>query len=111
LPPAATPKQEVSPIHAEKVQRNTRPIEGHKEDGIVWINDFNAKGEPIEKALKNDNEHSANYTALLSQIDAEVRAGKKGLKFNDKWFWLYENKTTIGRKPAKDWPLRGDRRY
>ena len=106
LPPSESPRQEVRPVQSEKVQRNTRPIEGHKEDGIVWINDFNAKGEPIEKALEKDNEQSAHYSELLNQIDDEVRAGKKGLKLNGKWHWLYQNGTTIGRKPAQEWPQR-----
>ena len=107
LPPSpAVPKQETPLPKSEPVQRNTRPVEGHKEDGIVWINDFNAKGEPIEKALEKDNEQSAHFAELLNQIDDEVRAGKKGLKINGKWYWLYQNGTTIGRKPAQEWPQR-----
>jgi len=106
LPPAAASRQEAHPVQPERVQRNTRPIEGHREDGIIWINDFNAKGESIEKALEKDNKQSAHYTELLNQIDNEVRSGKKGLKLNGKWYWIYQDGTTIGRKPAQEWPQR-----
>lgn len=95
---------------SEKVQRSTRPTEGHKEDGIVWVNDVNSKGESIEKAFEKDNVQSSSYFALKDQIVAKVNAGKKGLELNGKWHWLYENGSTIGRKPAKQFPQKGARR-
>ena len=93
------------------MQRSTRPTEGHREEGIVWVNDVNQKGEAIEKAFEKDNQQSSQYFGLRDQIDAKIRAGKKGLELNGKWHWLYENGSTIGRKAAKQFPnSRGGRR-
>jgi hypothetical protein len=101
-PPAAQPIQ--------KVERNTRPTEGHKEGDVVWIYAENQKGERYEKALEKDNQRSNDYFELRGQIVERINAGKKGLELNGKWLWLSDRDDYIGRKVAKEFP-KGGRRY
>src|SRR5665647_1149698 len=102
-PPAAQPIQ--------KVERNTRPTEGHREGDVVWIYAENRGGERYEQALEKDNERSNDYFAIRrSIIDAED-AGKKGIVLQGKWCWLSQERDYIGRKPAKTFAKGGGRRY
>jgi hypothetical protein len=102
-PPAAQPVQ--------KVERNTRPTEGHREGDVVWIYAENRGGERYEQALEKDNERSNDYFAIRrSIIDAE-QAGKKGIVLQGKWCWLSQERDYIGRKPAKTFAKGGGRRY
>jgi hypothetical protein len=94
---------------SQKVERNTRPIEGHKEGDVVWIYAENQKGERYEKALEKDNARSDSYFELRGQIIEKVNAGKKGLELGGKWLWLSDRDDYIGRKVAKQFP-KGDRR-
>ena len=102
-PPASQPIQ--------KVERNTRPTEGHREGDVVWIYAENRGGERYEQALEKDNERSNDYFAIRrSIIDAE-QAGKKGIVLQGKWCWLSQERDYIGRKPAKTFAKGGGRRY
>jgi hypothetical protein len=102
-PPAAQPVQ--------KVERNTRPTEGHREGDVVWIYAENRSGERYEQALEKDNERSNDYFAIRrSIIDAE-QAGKKGIVLQGKWCWLSQERDYIGRKPAKTFAKGGGRRF
>jgi hypothetical protein len=100
-PPAAQPIQ--------KVERNTRPTEGHKEGDVVWIYAENQKGERYEKALEKDNQRSNDYFELRGQIVERINAGKKGLELNGNWLWLSDRDDYIGRKVAKEFPKGGRR--
>jgi hypothetical protein len=99
--PAAQPSQ--------KVERNTRPTEGHKEGDVVWIYAENRAGERYEKALEKDNRRSNDYFELRGQIVERVNDGKKGLELNGKWLWLSDRDDYIGRKAAKEFPKGGRR--
>jgi len=88
----------------EKVQRSTRPTEGHREGDVVWVNDVNQKGEPIEKAFEKDNKRSDGYADLFAKIQRAEQAGKKGFAEAGKWYWLSQHGDYIGRKKAKEWP-------
>jgi hypothetical protein len=101
-PPATQPVQ--------KVERNTRPTEGHREGDVVWIYAENQKGERYEKALEKDNQRSNDYFELRGQIVERINAGKKGLELNGKWLWLSDRDDYIGRKVAKEFP-KGGKRY
>jgi hypothetical protein len=94
---------------APKVERSTRPTEGHQEGDIIWIYAENQKGERYEKALENDNQRSNGYFALKDQIIERVNAGKKGLELGGEWLWLSDRDDYIGRKVAKQFP-KGARR-
>jgi hypothetical protein len=102
------PVQAASPAPAapqiQKVERNTRPAEGHQEGGIVWIYAENQKGERYEKALEKDNARSDPYFDLRDQIVERVNAGKKGLELAGKWLWLSDRDDYIGKKVAKQFP-------
>jgi hypothetical protein len=101
-PPAAQPPQ--------KVERSTRPTEGHREGDVVWIYAENQKGERYEKALEKDNQRSNDYFELRGQIVERINAGKKGLELAGKWLWLSDRDDYIGRKAAKQF-AKGGRRY
>jgi molecular chaperone GrpE (heat shock protein) len=104
--PAAQPPQ------STPVQRSTRPTEGHQENGIVWVNDVNQRGEPIEKAFVKDNERSDSFNALDRDLYDAAQRGKKGLEHDGKWYWLSQQQDYIGRKVAKQFPkTQGGRRY
>jgi hypothetical protein len=106
---ASAPAVAAPPI--QKVERNTRPTEGHKEGDIVWIYAENRGGERYEQALEKDNERSNDYFAIRrSIIDAE-QAGKKGIVLQGKWCWLSTERDYIGRKPAKTFAKGGGRRF
>lgn len=114
--PQTSPQQQ--PQQSTPVQRSTRPVEGHSENGIVWVNDFNQKGEPIEKAYVKDNERSDSFSALDRDLYDVVQKGKKGLEHNGKWYWLSQNygfnsnqskQDYIGRKKAIVFPQGGRR--
>jgi len=119
---ASEPVQAASSNHADarsppavqlvqKVERNTRPTEGHREGDVVWIYAENRGGERYEQALEKDNERSNDYFAIRrSIIDAE-QAGKKGIVLQGKWCWLSQERDYIGRKPAKTFAKGGGRRY
>ena len=106
---ARSPPAAVAPP-SQKVERNTRPTEGHKEGDVVWIYAENQKGERYEKALEKDNQRSNDYFELRGQIVERINAGKKGLELNGKWLWLSDHDDYIGRKVAKEFP-KGGRRY
>lgn len=111
--PVSQHVQAVSPAAAappiQKVERNTRPTEGHKEGDVVWIYAENQKGERYEKALEKDNQRSNDYFELRGQIDERIKAGKKGLERAGKWLWLSDRDDFIGRKVAKEFPKGGRR--
>jgi hypothetical protein len=98
---SATQHSTVPQPQSTPVQRNTRPIEGHMESGIVWVFDENQKGERYEKAFEKDNLQSSPYFGLRDRIVEVVNQGKKGLVDNGKWIWLSDREDYIGRKPAK----------
>lgn len=102
---ASVPAVAASPI--QKVERNTRPTEGHKEGDVVWIYDENQKGERYEKALEKDNQRSNDYFAMRRSIVEAEQAGKKGVVLQGKWCWLSNQHDYIGRKPAKEFPKGG----
>ena len=106
---APAPPAVADPPKVEKVERNTRPTEGHREGDVVWIYAENQKGERYEKALEKDNQRSNDYFELRSQIVERVNDGKKGLELNGKWLWLSDRDDYIGRKTAKEFP-KGARR-
>jgi hypothetical protein len=113
---AASPATAPAPVQAslaaqpsQKVERNTRPTEGHREGDVVWIYAENRAGERYEQALEKDNRRSNDYFELRSQIVERVNAGKKGLELNGKWLWLSDRDDYIGRKAAKEFP-KGARR-
>ncbi len=121
IPAASQPVQTASSSHADarsppaaplvqKVERSTRPTEGHREGDVVWIYAENQKGERYEKALEKDNQRSNDYFELRGQIDERIKAGKKGLELAGKWLWLSDRDGYIGRKAAKEFP-KGARRY
>lgn len=95
---------------SQKVERSTRPIEGHKEGDVKWIYAENQGGERYEKAFEKDNGRSNDYFAMRGQIVEWVNAGKKGLELGGKWLWLSERGDYIGRKVAKQF-AKGGRRY
>ncbi len=105
----ASPAPAAPPI--QKVERNTRPTEGHKEGDIVWIYAENRGGERYEKALEKDNGQSNDYFAIRRSILEAERAGKKGVVLGGKWCWLSQERDYIGRKPAKTFAKGGGRRY
>jgi hypothetical protein len=121
IPLVSQPVQDVSPAVAapvqaspaaqpsQKVERNTRPTEGHKEGDVVWIYAENRAGERYEQALEKDNRRSNDYFELRGQIVERVNDGKKGLELNGKWLWLSDRDDYIGRKAAKEFP-KGARR-
>jgi hypothetical protein len=105
---ARAPPAAVAPP-SQKVERNTRPLEGHREGDVVWIYDENRGGERYEKALQKDNERSNDYFAIRRSIlDAEA-AGRKGIVLEGKWCWLSTERDFIGRKVAKQFPKGGRR--
>ena len=96
---------------SEKVERSTRPTEGHREGDIVWIWAENQGGERYEKALEKDNQRSNDFFAMRNMIVDAEKAGKKGLVLEGKWCWVSKQRDYIGRKPAKEFPnSRGGRR-
>jgi len=100
-PPAAQPPQ--------KVERSTRPTEGHKEGDFVWIYAENQQGERYEKALDKDNARSNGYYDIRGKIQTAEKAGKKGVVIDGKWCWLSKQGDYIGRKIAKEFPKGGSR--
>ena len=84
----------------ETVQRSTRPVEGHKDQGsdITWINALSQAGDVYEKALEKDNQRSDGYAILESELIQAGNEGKKGLPVGDKWLWLSSDASYIGRK-------------
>jgi hypothetical protein len=114
--PAQAASPAVAPVQAspaaqpsQKVERSTRPTEGHREGDVVWIYDENQGGERYEKALQKDNERSNGYFETRGKIQKAEEAGKKGVVIDGKWCWLSKQGDYIGRKPAKEFP-KGDRR-
>lgn len=111
--PLAAPLQQSSsvakpstPTSSAPVQRNTRPTEGHMENGITWIKAFRASDNAeYEKALDKDNTRSEAYERLRERINAKVDAGKKGLEEGGKWHFIDYN-GDICRKPAKQFARR-----
>jgi hypothetical protein len=103
-PPAAAPAPP-----SQKVERNTRPTEGHREGDVVWIYAENQQGERYEKALDKDNARSNGYYDIRGKIQAAEKAGKKGVVIDGKWFWLSKQGDYIGRKIAKEFPKGGSR--
>ena len=108
------PAQAASPAAApapssEKVERNTRPTEGHKEGDVVWIYAENQQGERYEKVLDKDNARSNGYYDIRGKIQAAEKAGKKGVVIDGKWCWLSKQGDFIGRKIAKEFPTGGSR--
>ena len=97
--PAAAP---VPPV--QKVERNTRPTEGHKEGDVVWIYAENQQGERYEKALDKDNARSNGYYDIRGKIQVAEKAGKKGVVIDGKWCWLSKQGDYLGRKIAKEFP-------
>jgi hypothetical protein len=96
---------------SQKVERSTRPIEGHKEGDVVWIYAENQGGERYEKALEKDNGRSNDYFAMRRSIVDAEQAGKKGIVLQGKWCWLSQERDYIGRKPAKTFAKGGGRRF
>lgn len=116
--PAQASSPAVAPVQAspaaqpsQKVERSTRPVEGHKEGDVVWIYAENQGGERYEKALGKDNERSNDYFAMRRSIVEAEQAGKKGVVLQGKWCWLSQERDYIGRKPAKTFAKGGGRRY
>jgi hypothetical protein len=121
IPHASQPVQAVSSSHAdarsppaaqppaEKVERNTRPLEGHREGDVVWIYAENQQGERYEKALDKDNARSNGYYDIRGKIQAAEKEGKKGVVIDGKWCWLSKQGDYIGRKTAKEFPTGGRR--
>ncbi len=97
----------VAPPKVEKVERSTRPTEGHKEGDVVWIYAENQGGERYEKALEKDNGQSNDYFVMRRSIVEAEQAGKKGVVLEGKWCWLSNQRDYIGRKPAKMFPKGG----
>jgi hypothetical protein len=93
----------------QKVERNTRPTEGHKEGDVVWIYAENQQGERYEKALDKDNARSNGYYDIRGKIQAAEKAGKKGVVIDGKWCWLSKQGDYLGRKIAKEFPTGGSR--
>jgi hypothetical protein len=105
------PAQAASPVVAappsQKVERNTRPTEGHKEGDVVWIYAENQGGERYEKALQKDNDRSNGYFDIRGKIQTAEKASEKGVVIEGKWCWLSKQGDYIGRKPAKEFPRGG----
>jgi hypothetical protein len=97
----------VATLPSQKVERSTRPTEGHKEGDIVWIYAENHGGERYEQALEKDNGRSNDYFAMRRSIVEAEQAGKKGIVLGGKWCWLSNQRDYIGRKPAKTFPKGG----
>jgi hypothetical protein len=95
----------------QKVERNTRSTEGHKEGDVIWIYAENQGGKRYEKALEKDNEHSNDYFAMRRSIVEAEQAGKKGIVLQRKWCWLSNQRDYIGRKPAKTFTKGGGRSH
>ena len=108
-PAAPAPPAVADPPKVEKVERNTRPTEGHREGDVVWIYAENQQGERYEKALDKDNARSNGYYDIRGKIQAAEKAGKKGVVIDGKWCWLSKQGDFIGRKVAKEFPTGGSR--
>jgi hypothetical protein len=80
------PVQAVSPAvvapPSQKVERSTRPTEGHKEGDVVWIYAENQKGERYEKALEKDMPGQIRILSCAVRLLSGLMLGRKV------WSWV-----------------------
>jgi len=65
---------------------------------ILWVKVKNQKGEPYQRYpayQQQPDTTNTNYLALVEKIKKDNYHRHDGLKY-----WLFQDKTTIGRKPA-----------
>lgn len=92
--PAAATTPQSKP---ETVQRNTRPTEGHIDQGIIWTNEVGSKGE-YEKAIEKDNKTREDFYKLYDWVKAASKPFKDGF-----YYWVFDKgqDLAIGRKKTK----------
>ncbi len=90
---AASPQQTSPVSKSVTVPRDTRPLHGHVDMGIVWTYEVGSRGN-YEKAVEKDNNTSDEYFQLHEWVADAEKPFKDGY-----FYWVFtQGPSAIGRK-------------